>query len=311
MKTLPLVIVVILFTFLILMTNHPSYAPCLANPDWYYSPCYAIPGFHVTKEQMQKDWSEYYQYKGSQWMAMKRAEMNSAITNGTLKEWAQGSLSNYDVWFYYYLNDKAPTYPGSFIINQDQSPLKQFKSGIAAKDVKCENNLQLIIKAEVGYPVCVKPSTATKLVERGWGKYQTGVDALGYAPIQLLNVTTSPQPIILGMPFYMNVTVINHQNSPITYYGGCVSPLSITFDNIKTYTEDFHCLAISKNLLGQNEQVVVHSEKIGTLYNATGPDTTYATIKFSYQVNGTQSSFFSGKQLLVKQPVTLWSSNLQ
>lgn len=50
------------------------------------------------------------------------------------------------------------------------SPLMQIKSGIAAKDVRCENNLQLIIKAEDGSPACVKPNTANILVERGWAK---------------------------------------------------------------------------------------------------------------------------------------------
>ena len=49
-------------------------------------------------------------------------------------------------------------------------PLKQFKSGIAAQDVKCENNLQLVIKAEDGSPACVKPVTASILIERGWAK---------------------------------------------------------------------------------------------------------------------------------------------
>ena len=48
------------------------------------------------------------------------------------------------------------------------SPLKQFKSGIVANDVKCGQGLQLVIKAEDGFPACVKPDTAKKLLERGW-----------------------------------------------------------------------------------------------------------------------------------------------
>ena len=47
-------------------------------------------------------------------------------------------------------------------------PLKQFKSGIAAKDVKCEPGLQLVIKAEDGSPACIKPNDAIMLVKRGW-----------------------------------------------------------------------------------------------------------------------------------------------
>ena len=53
-------------------------------------------------------------------------------------------------------------------------PLKQFKSGIAAKDVKCEPSLQLVIKAEDGSPACVRSSTAAMLVTLGWAKSQEG-----------------------------------------------------------------------------------------------------------------------------------------
>jgi serpin B len=57
----------------------------------------------------------------------------------------------------------------SFTFNKI-SPLKQFKSGVLAKDVQCKQDLQLIIKADAsGTPVCVKPQTAQTLVERGWG----------------------------------------------------------------------------------------------------------------------------------------------
>jgi hypothetical protein len=53
------------------------------------------------------------------------------------------------------------------------SPLKQFQSGISAEDVKCGPGFQLIVKAHDGYPACVKPQTAMKLVERGWGRIVT------------------------------------------------------------------------------------------------------------------------------------------
>ncbi len=56
---------------------------------------------------------------------------------------------------------------------QISSPLVQFKSGIAANNVKCQQGLQLVIKAENGNPACVKPDTVTKLVEWGWAKIPT------------------------------------------------------------------------------------------------------------------------------------------
>ncbi len=49
------------------------------------------------------------------------------------------------------------------------SPLKQFKSGISAQDVQCNKDFDLIIKTQDGLPACVKPNTATILLERGWG----------------------------------------------------------------------------------------------------------------------------------------------
>jgi hypothetical protein len=50
-----------------------------------------------------------------------------------------------------------------------QSPLEQFRSGIAARDVKCNEGLEFIQKNENGQPACVKPQTMDKLIERGGG----------------------------------------------------------------------------------------------------------------------------------------------
>ena len=49
------------------------------------------------------------------------------------------------------------------------SPLKQFKSGIAADNVTCNQGLKLIFKAENYYPACVKSDTSQILIKRGWG----------------------------------------------------------------------------------------------------------------------------------------------
>ncbi len=47
-------------------------------------------------------------------------------------------------------------------------PLKQFKTGIAANMVKCNDGLQLIIKSEDGSPACIHQTTIPKLALRGW-----------------------------------------------------------------------------------------------------------------------------------------------
>jgi hypothetical protein len=55
-------------------------------------------------------------------------------------------------------------------LNFDSSPLKQYKSGTAAKNVVCKQEYQLILKSEDGSPACVRSQTAQLLVERGWAK---------------------------------------------------------------------------------------------------------------------------------------------
>lgn len=48
------------------------------------------------------------------------------------------------------------------------SPLKQFKAGTEARDVSCKQGYILIIKSQDGFPACVTPDTANKLVMKGW-----------------------------------------------------------------------------------------------------------------------------------------------
>ncbi len=50
------------------------------------------------------------------------------------------------------------------------SPLKQLKSGVAVKDIRCSNDLELIIKITNSSPACVKPDSVNKLVLLGWTK---------------------------------------------------------------------------------------------------------------------------------------------
>ncbi len=41
--------------------------------------------------------------------------------------------------------------------------------GIPASEVTCKEGLDLILKSRDGSAACVKPSTALKLIDRGWG----------------------------------------------------------------------------------------------------------------------------------------------
>ena len=47
-------------------------------------------------------------------------------------------------------------------------PQQQLKNGFLPQQVICKEGLELIFKSTDGSPACVKPTTAEKLIERGW-----------------------------------------------------------------------------------------------------------------------------------------------
>ena len=49
-------------------------------------------------------------------------------------------------------------------------PLKQISSGADPKSVICKACYELVLKAVDNSPACVKPTTAEKLVQRGWAR---------------------------------------------------------------------------------------------------------------------------------------------
>lgn len=59
----------------------------------------------------------------------------------------------------------------AFLVSQDlglSSPLKQFKSGIKAEDVKCNTDFELVIKSTDDSPACVKSTSIQRLLGQGW-----------------------------------------------------------------------------------------------------------------------------------------------
>jgi hypothetical protein len=83
--------------------------------------------------------------------------------NFTTVEFPLMNYSGVDEMIYITGNYQQPSTTSEF-----PSPLKQFKSGISVNDVKCQQDLQLVIKSEDGSPACVKSDTAQSLVKRGW-----------------------------------------------------------------------------------------------------------------------------------------------
>ena len=55
-----------------------------------------------------------------------------------------------------------------FLVPHSLSPLKQFNTGIPIDEIKCKENLLLVIKSSNGNPACVTTNTKDKLMERGW-----------------------------------------------------------------------------------------------------------------------------------------------
>ncbi len=49
------------------------------------------------------------------------------------------------------------------------APLRQVESGVAPEDVTCSSDMELILKNSNNSPACVKPTTAERLIQLGWG----------------------------------------------------------------------------------------------------------------------------------------------
>ncbi len=69
-----------------------------------------------------------------------------------------------------YLRINKLAAPTSQLPLLELAPLKQLKTGIATKDVICQQGFVLILKGHDGLPACVKPSTQEKLLTHGWVK---------------------------------------------------------------------------------------------------------------------------------------------
>ena len=77
-----------------------------------------------------------------------------------------------------------------------QSPLKQFKSGVAANNIICRSDLQLLIENHEGLPICVKPNSVFELLHQDWSypvncKYNQEVFTAGVEGIIIIEKNAS------------------------------------------------------------------------------------------------------------------------
>ena len=96
-------------------------------------------------------------------------------------------------------------------------PLKQFRSGIPAKNIKCQPSLELVIKAEDGTPACVTPDGAITLAQRGWIPHQDAMkEKMAYehknthtiATIDLKDQTSCQEAPLSGLWYAANSTCV-------------------------------------------------------------------------------------------------------
>src|SRR5574340_1686515 len=105
----------------------------------------------------------------------------------------------------------------SFIFDKI-TPLKQFKSGIRAEDVKCSIDHVLTINSEDCSPACVKTETAKILYERGWALVLTinlGTNMTSNQPVEIVSIQLIPSLTNPGGP-PIKLTLMNIGMTPIT-----------------------------------------------------------------------------------------------
>lgn len=116
MKSLFFVSIIAYVWVLIIFQNSPVFASCAVNADWPAAPCFdTLP---VNREEYRMAWAPYYEYKGSEWMETKKAELLQAIEDGTFMEW-EGSAENSNVYQYYHSIGLVPNQYEYFFFEDD------------------------------------------------------------------------------------------------------------------------------------------------------------------------------------------------
>lgn len=235
-----LIIATTVFLFF-LLSNHAD-AKCMLDKDWPDKPCIdTAPPLPLSKSEWKDLWDGYYDYKGMQWMEQKKSELDEQVKAGTLKDWielgsATQNYSNYNGWFYYYVNGKAPAPSGYELEDHDQvilSPLKQIRLGISIQDIKCKESHSLVIKQRDGFPACVKLTSVNRLYDLGWAKPMDSIGNPGIpketigtfvtlfegsreGPLQVDNIF---QDIVSGLNF-LDYPVARDTGNPISLHLG-------------------------------------------------------------------------------------------
>ncbi len=92
-----ILMIIVMVIFPIIFSD--GFAQCRYNDDWPPAPCFDMG--KVSKLEYKWAWAPYYVEKGDELMKIKHAEMHDALKNGTIEEWVDSSLQNWNVYNYY------------------------------------------------------------------------------------------------------------------------------------------------------------------------------------------------------------------
>ena len=90
---------IIIVTVIFPITFSDGFGQCRYNDDWPPAPCFDMG--KVSKLEYKWAWAPYYVEKGDELMKLKHVEMHDALKNGTIEEWTNSSLQNWNVYNYY------------------------------------------------------------------------------------------------------------------------------------------------------------------------------------------------------------------
>ncbi|MBI1829521.1 MAG: hypothetical protein HY222_04935 [Thaumarchaeota archaeon] len=120
--------------------------------------------------------------------------------------------------------------------------------------------------------------------------------------LQILDITTEPSIIHIGTSFLIYADVSNQNPYSIYLNGGCVSPISATFDKNVETKNGITCFAMSNEEIKPEQQTRIHGPSIGTTYNATSIGLTNAVVTFTYQAQGKTETVKSSMQIRISSP---------
>lgn len=174
------------------------------------------------------------------------------------------------------------------------SPLTQYKSGIKAENVKCNDGFQLIFKLEDGSPACVSQQTKEQLLNRGWGVEGFARTEVTMSPkTNELEIDLANQTYEAGYPIDVNLKNVNQDYgckipsvtvreessrslvfgpTPERDYGHshCADPWDVTFyaglenNSLVTKPTRYEIIATHDNMTYQKEFTAIPSNYSGT-----------------------------------------------